>query len=46
LMRLKWTLDSIYMEIVLILTLDRCTDCAKCPVGLEIILYTPDGTLR
>ena len=28
-MRLKWKLDSVYLEIVLILTQDRCMVCAK-----------------
>ena len=27
--RLKWKLVSVYLEIVLILTQDRCTDCAE-----------------
>ena len=45
-MRLKWKLDSVYLEIVLILTQDRCTVCAKHTKGLKIILDTPDGTPR
>jgi hypothetical protein len=28
------------------LTQDRCTICAKCTIGLEIILDAPDGTPR
>jgi hypothetical protein len=43
--RLKWKLVSVYLEIVLILTQDRCTVCAKCTIGSEIILDAPDGTL-
>jgi hypothetical protein len=32
------------LEIVLILTQDRCTVCAEHTIGLEIILDAPDGT--
>jgi hypothetical protein len=28
------------------LTQDRRKDCAKCNIGLEIILHAPDGTPR
>jgi hypothetical protein len=45
-MRLKWKLVSFHLEIVLILTQVRCTVCAKCTMGLEIILDAPDGTPR
>jgi hypothetical protein len=34
------------LEIVLILTQDRCIVYAKRTIGLEIILDTPDGTPR
>ena len=34
-MRLKWKLVSVYLEIVLILTQDRCTVCAEHLIGLE-----------
>ena len=34
------------LEIVLILTQDRCTVCAKRTIGLGTILDTPDGTPR
>ena len=34
------------LDIVLILTQDRCTVCVKCTVGLEIILDASDGTPR
>ena len=44
--RLKWKLDSIYLETVLILTYDRCTVCAEHTIGSEIILDTPDGNPR
>jgi hypothetical protein len=39
-------LDSVRLEIVLILTQDRCTVCAERTAGLEIILDAPDGTPR
>ena len=42
--RLKWKLDSVYLEIVQILTQDMCTVCAKRTIGSEIILDAPDGT--
>ena len=34
------------LEIVLILTQDRCTVCVECTIGLDIVLDTPDGTPR
>ena len=34
-------LVSVYLEIVLSLTQDRCTVCAKCTIGSEIILTHP-----
>jgi len=34
------------MEIVLILTQDRCTVCVECTIGSKIILDAPDGTPR
>ena len=43
--RLKWKLLLVRLEIVLILTQDRCAVCVK-PIGLDIILDTPDGTPR
>jgi hypothetical protein len=36
---------SVYLEIVLILTQDRCTVCAVRTVGSKIILDTPDEHL-
>jgi hypothetical protein len=36
--RLRWKLVSVYLEIVLILTLYMCTVCAKHTIGSEIIL--------
>jgi hypothetical protein len=45
-MRLKWNLISVHLEIVLILMQDRCIVCAQHTIGLEIVLDIPDGTLR
>jgi len=42
--RLKWKLDSVYLEIVLILTQDKCTVCAERTIGSKIVLDAPDGT--
>jgi hypothetical protein len=39
-------LVSVHLEIVLILAQDRCTVCAECTTGVEIILGTLDGTPR
>ena len=44
--RLKWKLVSIRLEIVLILTQDRCMVCAERTIGSEIILAAPDDTPR
>ena len=30
---------------MLILAQDRCTVCAECTMGMEIVLRVPDGTL-
>jgi len=43
-MRLKCNLVLVHLEIVLILTQDRCKVCAICTIGSEIILDAPDGT--
>jgi hypothetical protein len=34
------------LETVLVSVQDRCTVCAKCTIGSEIILQTPDGSPR
>jgi hypothetical protein len=39
-------LDSSRLEIVLILTQDRCMVCAERTIGSEIELDAPDGTPR
>jgi hypothetical protein len=44
--RLKWNLDFVHLEIVLILTQDRCMLCAERTRGSEIIMYALDGTTR
>jgi hypothetical protein len=42
--RLKWKLILVYLEIVLFLTQDRYTVCAKHTIGSKIVLNAPDGT--
>jgi hypothetical protein len=44
--RLKWKLDLVHLEIVLILTHNGCTVCVERTAGIEIILDASDGTLR
>jgi hypothetical protein len=44
--KVKWKLASVYLEMVLISTPNRCTVCAKYAIGSEIILGTYDGTPR
>ena len=41
----EWKLILLRSEIVLILAQDRCTVCAECTMGMEIVLAVPDGTL-
>ena len=43
-MWLMWNLVSIHLKIVLVLVQYRCTVCAECTIGLEIILDALDGT--
>ena len=38
-------LVSVYLEMVLSLTQDRCTVCAERTIGSEIILDAPNGNL-
>ena len=45
-MRLKWKFNLVCLEIVQLLTQDRCMVCAKRTIGSEVILDTTDGTLR
>ena len=37
---------SVRLEIMLILTQDRCTVCAERTIGSDIVLDAPDGTPR
>jgi hypothetical protein len=39
-------LDSVRLEILQILTQDRCTVCAERTIGSEFILHAADGTAR
>jgi hypothetical protein len=43
-MWVMWNLSSFHLEIVLVLVHDRCTVCAKCTIGSEIILDALNGT--
>jgi hypothetical protein len=45
-MRLKWMLDLVQLEILLILMQDRCTICAEPTIGSAIVLDTPNGNPR
>ena len=42
--RLKWKLDLFHLEIVLILTQDRCMVYAERTICLEVVLDTTDRT--
>ena len=39
--KLNWKLVLVRLEIVLVLTQDRCTVCAESTIGYEIILAHP-----
>jgi hypothetical protein len=39
-------LISVHLEIVLILTQDRCMVCTECNIGMEFVLDAPDGAPR
>jgi hypothetical protein len=41
---LKWKLDSVLFEIVVILEQDRCMVCVERSIGSKIVLNTPDVT--
>ena len=43
---LKWNLNLVHLEIVLILTQDRCMLYSEPTISLEVILDTPDRTPR
>ena len=44
--KLNWKLVLVRLEIVLILTEDRCTVWVELTVGSYIVLDAPDGTPR
>jgi hypothetical protein len=43
---LKWKLDMVRTEIVLVLTQDRCKLCVKHNIGSEMVLDAPYGAPR
>ena len=43
---LVWKLISVSLEIVVIMTQDRCTVCVERTIGSEIVCDAPDGTSR
>ena len=45
-MRLKSKFNLVRLEIVLLLMQYRCMVCAERTIGSEVVLDTPDGTLR
>jgi hypothetical protein len=44
--RLKWKIVSVRLEIVLILTQDRCIVYVERNIGTKIVLDAPNGTPR
>jgi hypothetical protein len=44
-MWVKWKQILVSLEIVLILMQDRCTVCAECAIGSEIMLGVPEELL-
>ena len=42
--RFKRKLVTVQLEVVLILTQERCTVCIELAIGLEVVLDAPDGT--
>ena len=44
-MSLKWKLISVCLEIVLMLSQDRCIVCVERIIGSKIVLDAPDRTL-
>ena len=41
-MRLKWNFNLVCLEIVLLLTQDRCMVCAERTIGMEVVLDGAD----
>jgi hypothetical protein len=47
--KITWVMSNLFsfrLETGFVSVQDRCTVCAKCTIGLEVILDTPDGTPR
>jgi hypothetical protein len=44
--RLKWKLNLVHLEVVVILMQDTCMICTERTRSLKIILDAPDGTTR
>ena len=44
--KLVWKLVSVGLEIVVVLTQDRCMVCVERTIGSEIVWDAPDGTPR
>ena len=40
-----WNLTYLRLETLLVSVQNRCMVCARCTIGLQIILDTPNGTL-
>ena len=40
-----WNLTSLRLETALVSVQDRCMVCARCTIGLQIILNTPEVPL-
>ena len=43
-MWVMWNLTSFCSETMSVLVQDRCMVCARCTIGLQIVLEAPDGT--
>ena len=41
-----WNLLSVRLDTVLVSVQNRCTVCAKCTIGSEIVTDVPNGTPR
>ena len=44
--RLKWNLDLVCLEMVLVSVHDSCTVSSKCTIGSQIVLDAPNGSPR
>jgi hypothetical protein len=45
-MALKWKLDLVHLEVVLILTQDWCMVYAERTIGSKVVLDTSDGSSK